>query len=247
MRFWGRAIKWAFWRWEKAGTLMAMMLSLINWTLVLVGIGGAIGASITGQWAWLITLVPLFLMVVLVAPYAIWKPLNQKLEQLTAKRLQLGLDEQREGTDTYSLWYRIRVTNPASEAIDDCYGLIREFKQLYPKYLAEPYARFPASGHRLPWAKGSSEGGECYRQTILGNNIPAYLDLAHTNNPSETRLRISSPSREGKQPEMDAYQLEPGLYELLVEVGGKGCASSSIRLRITYGSGQDVRIEVRDQ
>lgn len=145
---------------------------------ILVGmLVGAIPAVISG---WLTDNIGIGLLVwfgclvFLITPMRIWKEQTDRLKVLTKKRLILSVVERdREVDGRGNVWWHIKVENPSSEGIKNCYGKLESF---IAESTDTPRANLPF-GVRFPW---TSRGGANRQAVAIGANSSDYLDIVMT-------------------------------------------------------------------
>ena len=73
--------------------MIAYGFPIINGILTFVGLGGIVGAFIQANLL-LIALLPIFIVLVVIAPYRVWKKLHDELIMLKEKRLEVTIEPQ---------------------------------------------------------------------------------------------------------------------------------------------------------
>lgn len=206
-RFWWRCIKWAYWRWEGREPIIT---SICSYTIT---VGGIVGAFIAKSW-WLI-LIPLFIMTIFIAPYKIWRSINDKLTRITKKRLEISLAETdiRKGRDNLKgdwvqEWYRVKVHNPTALPISGCYGRLIGFESLLP------YDNLPPLGIMFPW---SSYGGR-NKVTTIASQDSDFLDIAVFDGSRVRIVVLDEPS--GKR-DLGQFPLLIDRYKLVIQIGSQ--------------------------
>jgi hypothetical protein len=205
---------------------------------ILASIGGVIGALLTREW-W-ISLVPLGILIVFIAPYRLWRGVHDDLVKLTEKRLKVDIEPQIGDSRRGEIWRQLRVTNLGVQPIDDCYGLLMEFKSEDTKNQSV----CPPPGFYYPW---SSYGGRSKETKIAGNNGFDMLDIVAFNYAqAQYRDKLWTPelSKDGYNRTM-MYPLPAGTYYAKIRVGSKSTTlmPEEITLKLTYSGGANLEIE----
>jgi hypothetical protein len=205
--FWFGCVKWAYWRWGKGEPITTSIISYM------VTIGGIAGAFITERW-WIV-LIPLFIMIVFIAPYKMWKPINDRLTRITKKRLEISLAETdiRKGRDNLKgdwvqEWYRVKVHNPTALPISGCYGRLIGSESLLP------YDNLPPPGIMFPW---SSYGGR-NKVTTIANQDADFLDIAVFDG---SRVRIVVLDDLSGKRDLGQFPLLIDRYKLIIQIGSQ--------------------------
>lgn len=232
LQFWADCFRWAYWRWEGREPVIKSALSM------LASIGGVIGAFWAKEW-W-ISLVPLGILILLVAPYQLWKNAHDDLVRLTQKRLGVDIEPQIGDCKKGAIWRHLRVSNLGVEPIDGCYGLLMEFRSED----TQNQNMCPPPGFYYPW---SSYGGRGKETKIAGSNGFDKLDIAVFNYAeAEYKDKLWTPelSADGYN-RTTMYPLPAGTYYARIQVGSKSIAfkPTEIALRLMYSGGANLQIE----
>jgi hypothetical protein len=232
LQFWGNCFKWAYWRWEGRELMIRSALS------ILASIGGVIGAFIAKEW-W-ISLIPLSILIIFIAPYKLWKSAHDDLIKLTEKRLKVDIEPQTGDSKKGAIWRQLRVTNVGVQPIDGCYGLLMEFKSEDK----QKQNICPPPGFYYPW---SSYGGRGKESKIAGNNGFDKLDIAVFNYlDAQYKDKLWTPelSADGYN-RTTMYPLTAGTYYAKIQVGSKSTAfqPTEIILKLIYSGGANLQIE----
>lgn len=226
--FWGQAVRWAFWRWEGMEAIMAAIVSISSWLLLVLGIGGVVTASVTGNWAWLLIIAPLVLIIIFVAPYKLWKEQHDTTEQLKEglqPKLAVFIEpnpvpaggvptDQEQGT-----FWRLGVTNTSLSPIHRCYGeIIKCYRINENGSRTIPEQTWPRQGHGLPWGRGSAGTYEM----SLGREQTAYLDYIMIPNQQSGILVVPlRPNPPNDRPNYTSYLIPCNNLEFMIAVGSK--------------------------
>jgi len=193
----------------------------------LLGVTGGIAGIVKGSSLIYLLAVP-FVLVLLIAPYKLWKQEKDKVKELTTKRLEVNVEEQPEDARG-TLWWHIIVRNPSSIPIESCYGQLVSFE---PNKSNKPYR-----GLRLPWSSWVTK--EMERYTIPGN-ASGILDFVVA---LPRYFSIVALFTEGKRTFFN-YE-EPGTYEAEIQVGSEKEAflTTKIKVKIVYAGEGKLTIE----
>jgi hypothetical protein len=166
-KYWGECIEWAYWRWGVG----ERMLTIIYYILTISGISiGSVIAGKSGEYWFIVAgFLPIIILTIFIAPYKISKQKEDKLIELTTKKLYAELEEYPEITDEHTWWHLI-VRNPSSIPIKGCYGKIISFN---PNPQNKPYTSF-----YLPWTSYSGATTPGITIPGKGNNV---LDFVMSN------------------------------------------------------------------
>ena len=205
---------------------------------ILVSVGGVIGAFLSKEW-W-VSLIPLGILVIFVAPYNLWRSAYDDLVKLKEKRLAVDVVPQIGDSRQGEIWRQLRVTNPGVEPIDGCYGLLVEFRSED----AQNQDMCPPSGFYYPWA---SYGGRGKETKIAGSDGFDLLDIAAFNySEAQYKDKLWTPelSADGYN-RVQRYPLPPGTYHARIQVGSKSTAfrPTEIVLKLRYSGGANLEIE----
>lgn len=205
---------------------------------MVVSIGGVIGAFVAKEW-W-ISLIPLTILIVFVAPYKLWRGAHDDLVRLTEKRLGVDIEPQMGDPKRGAIWRHLRVTNLGVEAIDDCYGLLLEFRSED----AKNESMWPPAGFYYPW---SSHGGRVKETSIAGNNGFDKLDIAVFNYlEAEYKDRLWTPELSADRYNRTMmYPLPVGTYYAKIRVGSKSAdfKPTDVKLKLIYSGGSSLKVE----
>jgi hypothetical protein len=210
--YWLPGIKWAYWRWEGREPIM---MSIISY---LVSIGGGIGAAFAKLW-W-ISLIPLGILILFVAPYKVWRKLSDEFEKITKKRLEISLTTPvlRQYKDDIKgewsqEWYKLQVHNPTALPITDCYGKLVRFTSKLP-WPDSPYMNMPTPGIMFPWSSYSARG----KLATIGSHDFDSLDVLVFDGEILSVVVLDDAS--GKR-DLTQFNLLPDEYELVIQLGSQ--------------------------
>ena len=159
--------------------MMLLLGPLLLTFIGLAGIGAAIG---TTNLFWLIALAPLGILLLLVAPYDVWKEENKAKEHhrtvihdLTTPQLVVTQGLYNVHQQGY-FFYTLEVTNPSGVPIPGVYGDLTHARVIFESQEAKIWAEnnpaqvtrsgLPPDSHKYPWSwtKGSRTETMSFRQ-----------------------------------------------------------------------------------
>jgi len=239
--FWGRCFQWAYWKWEGREPILAWAIPLISLVATVGGLGGLVSLLHKGiNYGW-ITLIPLGILILFIAPYWVWKSDNDKLKDLTTLRLKVEVEPEETSVlpdGEVSYWRHLIVRNPTGKRISGCYCKIVDFRSN-----TEVSLELPKRGIRYPW---STRGGPALNRTtvdIAGGSFDiADIAVCKSNEPNEFRTPIPSHDQYRRCLE---YPLPPGTYEVDIEVGSDSLdfKPTLITLAIKFSGGFDLKVD----
>lgn len=202
------------------------MLTLFVYVTTGLGVTGAIS-----QLNWLVYLlaIPIFIFL-LAAPYKLWKKANERVIELTTKKLEVEFERQAEPHPP-EFWWHFIIRNPNSIPIEDCYGQLLSF---IPNKNNSPY-----EGFTLPWSSWTTRDMEKY--TIPGK-ASGRLDFIMT---SPNHLFIVGLSTE--EAKRTFLQGEPlGEYMAEIQVGSQrqGFEPTKVKMRIVFSGGINLEVKM---
>ena len=143
--FWLSCLHWAFWRWERGDAVVTpifpILTSSFSWVLTLAG---TVGFFRDASWLIYVPFGLLLLIVILVAPYGLWRE-----QQVRADEAERKLKPHIIVKPIILSWNKacIRITNLGNETIKNCVGYLKvvyhetdtgklkENRQIKPVYL----------------------------------------------------------------------------------------------------------------
>lgn len=218
-----------------------MILSIASWLFLLLGVGGISQIITTGNLAWIISLMPLVIMVILVAPYKLWKEQRDKVDQFEEK-LQPKLAVFIEPNPVpggivpaeieQSIFWRLGVTNISMSPIPKCYSeIVNCYRISENGSRSIPEATWPRQGHGLPWGRGS---GGTY-EISLASEQTAYLDYIMLPSRKSGILYVPSrPNSPNDRPDYKSYPIAHDNLEFTIAVGSKEQSMRRSVIRFTF-------------
>jgi hypothetical protein len=215
LRFWLSCFQWAFWRWERGESYMTLSLNATAWLLPILGAASFIKSG--PVWLTLAPIAILVMLVVLIAPYQLWKResgrANKAENKLKPRISAVGLivgEEDDIGRESIAC---VRVTNLGSEPIRNCTGYLKAVFKNYDGRLEKdnytPSLYFPWS--RRHDSKGNRE---------LTFNGEADLDIVIFTRTFSGGPRLATLSDEKPS---NWYWLEEPSYVYDIEIAAENC------------------------
>ena len=178
-----------------------MLVSILNLVVTVGGGAGIASAPISKWWAF----VPLGILLLVVAPYKLWKRKRDQLIELTNKKLIVELEKNPEVAQP-GYFLHLIVRNPNSKPIKNCYGQLKSFE---PNRNNRPYSTLG-----LPWSHRTTREMERY---TIPSNANGLLDFIVTDRKVISIFTLSP--EEGKREYY--YPEPPGIYRVEVRVGSE--------------------------
>ena len=219
------------------------MQLLVSSLLTLIGLAG-IGAAIrTTNLFWLIALVPFGILLLLVAPYRMWKEENKAKEHLGTVIQGLTTPQLIVTQGLYNVqqqgyfFYTLEVTNPTGIPIPGVYGDLTHARVIFESQETKIWAvnnptqvtrsGLPPDSHKYPWSwtKGSRT------ETIPPKGSRHLYVLAR----QEGSVSFSIPTEDGP-----AYQCYlPGEIEFLIAIGSEVQSFPPTKVRVVIDGAQN--------
>lgn len=204
-------------------------------TSYLFTIGGISGASFLsdGTRFWWLTLVPLGVLILFIAPYRVWKNTSDRLTTLTTKRLVVEVKVP-DTSGGGKFWRHLRVANNTGQAITGCYGeLAADARALTP---ISSGVVLPKECVRYHWTTRQHSHTGIVK---IGAHSPSFLDIAFTD--GEDATVFFTPLYDGT----GSYPLPKGSYEMIIRVGSvdEHFPPTCKKFKITFSGGRDLEVE----
>jgi len=216
-------------------TLVPPLLSVVNWGLVgLTGGAFFVEGNSVILWAGRIAATILGVLIILVAPYRLWKTASDDLTTLKTPRLEVKV-EPPEYTGQGTLWRHVRVTNPTGRAIAGCYAQLKSFRAItdVPKGTT-----LPRSGINYPLA---TRHGERRITTQIGSGGFKLFDIIACGGGI---FETPTLARDGWLRDAQ-FPLGQGTYEAEIQVGSEveDFPPMCKKFKIVFSGGIDLEIE----
>jgi hypothetical protein len=198
--------------------VVAYSIPIINYILSVLGIKGIFSVITESNYLWLWAVVPIFIMIVIIAPYKIWKSIRDELSRITTKKLDVEISPLPESS-AGQIWGHLIVHNRTAKSIHACYGKLIDWQ---PKPCQYPY-----SAVRFAW---STHGGSQREVKTIGAKSKDYLDIIVV---TANGLHIPKVSQDGITTNLQ-FMLPFGDYEATIQVGSEedDFPPTNIRLKI---------------
>ena len=132
--------------------MIPIVITIINYVFTVFGVFGIVKTFSENNFFWLFTLLPLFVMTVLVAPYRLWKMQKERADNLEYKA-QPVLNIERHVREDYGgigQGLGLRIHNGGTKQAEDCSGVIIDLDFATPQRDVT-LSRIPRQ--RLQWAE----------------------------------------------------------------------------------------------
>lgn len=190
--------------------MMSYAIPILTWLSTALGISGVGSTLSSGSVAYLFTLAPLGLLVLVIAPAFLWISEHEKVVSLTTPKLSVDVPSK----PLTSGWYHLIVRNPTGVPIKDCYAKLIDFRSLTR---VDPDSELPPIGIKYPWSTlGGSSSPTVTRD--IGPRSFDILDIAVCKHDDPDYFYTPILSADGYRRYME-YPLPVGTYEMDIEVG----------------------------
>ena len=212
--------------------MVAWVIPLISYSFTIGGISGASFLT-DGTRFWWLPLVPLGALILFIAPYRVWKNINDKLTKLTTKRLAVEVKPP-DTSGAAKFWRHLHVVNKSGQAITGCYGeLAKDARALTP--ISSNFV-LPKELVRYHWSARKHPRTDVAK---IGVHSPGLLDIAFTD--GEDATVFFTPRFDA----MKAYPLPKGSYEMIIRVGSEDehFPPTCKKFKITFSGGGDLKVK----
>lgn len=221
-------LKWSYGRWQKGERMVTSALILVT----LLGITGFTLGIV--QWGRVVYLLAIPIVLIFsVAPYKLWKRANDRVIELTTKKLEVKFERQAEPHPP-RFWWHFIVRNPNSIPIEDCYGQLLSF---IPNKNNSPY-----QGLRLPWSSWTTRDMEKY--TIPGR-ASGRLDFIVTSD--EHLVIVGLSTEEAKRTFLQAEPLGEYMAEIQVGSHKQAFEPTKVKMRIVFSGGVNLEVKMDEE